>query len=69
VSPSAITIAYRITSTDSYGQAFGQLAGAALPDTAADTERTIFALAQYFNGHFQFYGRRLQVVSLRGSFR
>jgi len=66
VSGSTITVAYRITSTPSYGQAFAQLAGAALPDTTADTERTVLALAQYFNSHFQFYGRQIKVVFYAG---
>src|SRR5579884_2999141 len=66
VSPTTVTVAYRLTSTPAYGQAWAQLAGAQLPDSTADTERTVLALVQYFNRHFQFYGRQLNVVFYNG---
>jgi hypothetical protein len=66
VSANTITISYRLTSSPSYGQTLAQLAAAALPDTNAETEQTIQALAQYFNTHFQFYGRQIKVVFYNG---
>jgi hypothetical protein len=35
-------------------------------DTTADIERTISALATYFNNHFQFYGRKLNIEYFNG---
>ncbi|HWE57689.1 MAG TPA: hypothetical protein VG435_19460 [Acidimicrobiales bacterium] len=67
VTPTTVTVAYRVTGTGGYGQAFPDLVGAADPDTNAATEQTISALASYFNSHFQFYGRRLRVVFYAGT--
>ena len=66
VSRNTITLAYRLTNSASYGQAFAQLAGAQLPDSNSATEQTITALVQYINAHFQFYGRQLRVEFYNG---
>lgn len=66
VTTTAINISYRVTSDQSFGQTLAQLAGASLQDTNADTERTILALAKYFNTHFQFYGRKIVVHFFNG---
>ncbi len=66
VTATAINISYRVTSDQSFGQTLAQLAGASLQDTNADTERTIQVLAQYFNKHFQFYGRKIVVHFFNG---
>ena len=66
VTADTINLSYRVTSDQSFGQTLAQLAGASLQDTNADTERTITTLAQYFNTHFQFYGRKIAVHFYNG---
>lgn len=66
VTPTAINVAFRLTSDQSFQQTLAQLAGASLKDTNADTERTVLALADYFNSHFQFYGRKIVVHFYNG---
>jgi hypothetical protein len=66
VTPSTVTISYRLTSDQSFGQTLATLAGAQLRDTNAVSEQTILALAQYFNSHFQFYGRKIVVRFFKG---
>jgi len=66
VNASTITVSVRLTTDQSFQQTLAQLAGASLRDTNADNERTILALAQYFNSHFQFYGRKIKLVFYTG---
>jgi len=66
VTATEIHIAYRVTSDKSFQQTLAQLAGAQLQDTQADIERTITALAQYFNTHYQFYGRHIVIDYYNG---
>ena len=66
VTATAINVSFRLTSDQSFQQTLAQLAGAQLQDTNADTERTVLALAQYFNSHFQFYGRKIVVHFFNG---
>jgi hypothetical protein len=67
VSASQINVTYRITSdSESFQQTLASLGGANIVDTTADIERTINALATYFNTHFQFYGRKLNVEFFNG---
>jgi hypothetical protein len=66
VTGTEIHVAYRVTSDKSFQQTLAQLAGAQLQDTQADIERTITALAQYFNTHYQFYGRKIVVDFYKG---
>ncbi|HEX5267834.1 MAG TPA: hypothetical protein VFW24_13785 [Acidimicrobiales bacterium] len=66
VTSNTINISFRATSDQSFQQTLAQLAGAQLQDTNADTERTIQVLVQYFNSHFQFYGRKLAVHFYNG---
>ncbi|HVW79539.1 MAG TPA: hypothetical protein VHB69_01185 [Mycobacteriales bacterium] len=66
VTGSTITIAYRITSDPSFQQTLAAIGGAQFSDTQADTDRTIQGLADYFNSHFQFYGRKLKFVFYKG---
>ena len=67
VTGTEIHIAARYTPADAgYQQSVAQIAGAHLTDTQADVDRTISALAQYFNTHFQFYGRHLVVDFYNG---
>ncbi len=67
VSASAINVTYRFTSdSQSFQQTLASLGGANITDTNADIERTITALATYFDNHFQFYGRKLNVEFFNG---
>ncbi len=67
VTSSQINISYRnAAGSQSFQQALAQLGGADITDTTADIERTINALAQYFDTHFQFYGRKLNIEYFNG---
>ena len=67
VSANAINVTYRFTSdSQSFQQTLASLGGANIVDTNADIERTINALATYFDNHFQFYGRKLNVEFFNG---
>jgi hypothetical protein len=67
VSASQINVTYRITSdSESFQQTLASLGGANIVDTTADIERTINALATYFDNHFQFYGRKLNIEYFNG---
>ena len=66
VSGNSILVAVRLTSDQSFGQTLAQLAGAQLRDTNSDNVRTINALAQYFNTHFQLYGRKIVIKTYNG---
>ncbi len=67
VTPTAINVSYRITSdSESFQQTLASLGGADITDTTADIERTVQALATYFDNHFQFYGRKLNIQFFNG---
>lgn len=67
VSATQINVTYRITSdSESFQQTLASLGGANIVDTTADIERTINALATYFDNHFQFYGRKLNIEFFNG---
>ena len=54
-----IHVADRVLNEKGFQQTLAALAGATLTDTPDDIKRTIDALAQYFNDHYQFYGRKI----------
>jgi hypothetical protein len=67
VTANSILLSYRLTSdNESFQQALAALGGASITDTDADVERTINTLATYFDTHFQFYGRKIQVQFFNG---
>jgi hypothetical protein len=66
VTGSTITIAYRQTSDPGFQQTLAQIGGAQFNDTPADIKRTILGLQDYFNSHFQFYGRKIHFVFYKG---
>ena len=59
VTATEIHVAYRVLNEKGFQQTLAALAGASLTDTPDDIKRTITALAEYFNTHYQFYGRKL----------
>jgi hypothetical protein len=66
ITASAINVSVRLTTDQSFQQTLATLAGAQLRDTNADNQRTVQALAQYFNTHFQFYGRKIALKFFTG---
>jgi hypothetical protein len=66
VSANTITVTARLTTDQSFQQTLAKLAGAQLQDTNADNQRTIDVLAEYFNTHFQFYGRKIAIKYFTG---
>jgi len=66
VTGNTITVAVRLTSDQSFQQTLAKLAGAQLRDTNDDNVRTIQKLADYFNSHFNFYGRKLVIKTYTG---
>ena len=67
VSANTINVTYRITAdSQSFQQTLQSLGGANITDTTADIERTINALATYFDSHYQFYGRKLNIEFFNG---
>jgi hypothetical protein len=67
VTASQINVSYRITAdSESFQQTLASLGGANITDTTADIERTINALATYFDSHFQLYGRKLNIEYFNG---
>jgi len=66
VTANTITVSARITTDQNFQNTLAQLAGAQLQDTNADNERTLNAIAEYFNTHFQFYGRKIVIKYFTG---
>ena len=66
VSGNTITVSARLTTDQSFQQTLATLAGAQLRDSNADNQRTLTVLADYFNSHFQFYGRKIQLKFFTG---
>ena len=59
VNATEIHVAYRVIDEKGFQQTLAALAGASLVDTPDDIKRTVSALADYFNSHYQFYGRHI----------
>jgi hypothetical protein len=66
VTGDSIIISARITNDPGFQQALAQVAGAQITDTPDDVKRTVLGLADYFNKHFQFYGRKIQIKFFDG---
>lgn len=66
VTGDTITLTARLTTDQNFQNTLAQLAGAQLQDTNSDNERTVNALVEYFNTHFQLYGRKLAVKFYTG---
>jgi hypothetical protein len=67
VTATDITISARLLNEKGFQQTLAALAGADILDRPADIQRTVSALADYFNTHFQFYGRKLKVNFYNGA--
>jgi hypothetical protein len=62
-----IIVAYRVLNERGFQQTLAELAGATLVDTPETVQRTVAALAEYFNQRFQFYGRQIEIAFYNGS--
>jgi hypothetical protein len=68
VTADTVTVTYRETDVPDVGQIVAQFTGGRvqIKETQADVERTYQVLADYFNKHFQFYGRKIQIKIFKG---
>jgi hypothetical protein len=66
VTGDSIVVSIRVTNDPGFEQALAAVAGAQLIDSDEDVKRTTIALADYFNSHFQFYGRKIKLVFYGG---
>ncbi|HEX2849406.1 MAG TPA: hypothetical protein VHN98_02585 [Acidimicrobiales bacterium] len=66
VSPTDITVSARILDEKGFQQTLAILAGAQITDSPDDIKRTISALAEFFNKHYQFYGRQMKIAFYNG---
>jgi hypothetical protein len=61
VTATEIHVAFRSLNEKGFQQTLAALAGASLQDGPADINRTVAALAEYFNKRYQFYGRKIVI--------
>jgi hypothetical protein len=61
-----IKVAFRVLNEQGFQQTLAKLAGANLVDTPDTVKNTVTALAEYFNKHFQLYGRQIQIDFYNG---
>jgi hypothetical protein len=66
VSSDSIKVAFRVLDEKGFQQTLASLAGANLVDTPDTVKNTVSALAEYFNQHFQFYGRKIDMQFYNG---
>jgi hypothetical protein len=66
VTPTEIKVSARILNEKGFQQQLATLAGAEITDTPEDVKRTISALAEFFNKHYQFYGRKIAINFYNG---
>src|SRR5690606_28940434 len=66
VTADPIRVSFRVLSEKGCQQTLAQLAGASLSDSPDAVVRTVQALADYFNQRFQFYGRKIELVTYNG---
>ena len=66
VSGTEIKVSFRVLNERGFQQTLAELAGASLSDSPDSINRTVAALADYFNQRFQFYGRKIKIVFYNG---
>jgi hypothetical protein len=66
VTATKIVIAARVLNEPGFQQALADVAGAQISDTPEDVKRTVVGMVDYFNKHFQFYGRKMEVAFFDG---
>ena len=66
VTRSEIKVAFRVLNEKGFDQTLAALAGAQITDTPDDVKRTVSVFQEYFNKHFQFYGRKMKMYYYNG---
>jgi hypothetical protein len=66
VTADTIKVAFRVLDEKGFQQTLASLAGANLVDTPDTVKNTVSALAEYFNQHFQLYGRKISIDFYNG---
>jgi len=66
VTKTDVNVSFRVLNEKGFDQTLAALAGAKISDTPADVKRTVLAYQDYFNKHFQFYGRKLHMIFYPG---
>lgn len=66
VTGTEIVVALRELEGPTAGEIFAQLSGEPVISSKEAVENTILALADYFNSHFQFYGRKIKIEFFKG---
>ena len=66
VTAKEIVVSARILDEKGFQQTLAALAGAEITDEPDDIKRTITAFTEYFNSHFQFYGRKMVMKYYNG---
>jgi hypothetical protein len=66
VTSNEIKVAFRVLNEKGFDQTLAALAGAKITDTPEDVQRTVTAYEEYFNKHFQFYGRKMKIYFYPG---
>ena len=66
VTPTEIKVSARILNEKGFQQQLATLAGAEITDQPEDVKRTMSALAEFFNKHYQFYGRKIALNFYNG---
>ena len=67
VFPDTIKVAVRVTDTSEASAAVAEIGGGrAVQSSPESYERTLYALVDYFNARFQFYGRKIELVPFEG---
>jgi hypothetical protein len=69
VSRDTIVVAYRQTADPDLSATVAKLVGSDIIDSPEDTLRTFQGLVDYFNTHFQLYGRKIRLVPYQGQGR
>ena len=66
VTADSIKVSYRVTSDDNLLVLLGTLGNVPLDETNEEMLHTAEALVEYFNAHFEFYGRKIELVGYEG---
>ena len=61
-----VVVAVRELEGPTAGEIFAQLSGTPVISSKEAVENTILALADYFNSHFEFYGRKIKIEFFKG---
>ncbi|MGQ0830051.1 MAG: ABC transporter substrate-binding protein [Microthrixaceae bacterium] len=61
VTAKEIVVTFRVLNERGFQQTLAELAGASLSDSPDSINRTVAALADYFNQRFQLYGRKIKI--------